>query len=647
MKSDLYPPKTVRYPRRRAEDLRSIPQPLGLGWYALATIGTALGVLGQAWYSYQGRVTGYPSPEEFYVSLSLVFFPPAAIILSRHAARNARIGFLLYMALALLATRFMLYPTMFAFHDEIIHEWNVIAIDKTHHLFSANSLLPVTPYYPGIEIATSAVEHLTGLPLHAAATVVLFLLRVVMTLGLVLIFQMISGNVLISTTAALIYTVNPQYLYFNSEFSYQTAALPLCFFCVYVFSIRKRDLGIRGLAPTAIVAFAIAATHHLTAVGLVLILWTWYFYTRVKNRPTPGLAYFSILTTCAVAVWTWVARSEVIPYITEIVQKNILGISSLVGGSTGHKFFTDSSGDKALEWQVLLSLASVLLVTSILFPAGWYVFKNRRLISAASLALATAAALYPVVPAGHLSADTGEAADRAAGFIFVGLALTFAAWWRSPRAQQLYRTTRDRISDVSRRYKPPTTGRFRVPRLTWLPVVALTVCFAGGVVDGTGPNWAYGPGVYMVSADNRSIDQLSLQASYWEGLHIPAGSRIFSDRENAALAQTYGALDPLTSLGNGIKVGVVSELLLASPSIYDTEIACDNNVQFLIADQRLSTTMPHLGIYIDSGEYLSDTRTAPPLASALVKFDNVPGAERIFDNGAVRIYNLEGLSCQS
>lgn len=620
------------------------PRPLEPAWYALATVGTALGVLGQAWYGYQGRITGYPSPEEFYISLCLVFFPSASVILSRRATKVARIGFLLYMSLALLATRYMLYPTMFAFHDEIIHEWNVIAIDKTHHLFSSNSLLPVTPHYPGIEIATSAVEHLTGLPLHPAATVVLFLLRVIMTLGLVQIFQMISGSTLISTMGALIYTVNPQYLDFNSEFSYQTAALPLCFFCVYVFSLRNRHLGVWGIAPSVIVAFAIAATHHLTAAGLVLIIWSWYFYTRVKHGLVPNLAYFAILTTCAVAAWTWIASKEVVPYITEIAKNNILGLTTLFGGTTGHKLFTDSAGDKALAWEILLSLASILLVSSTLIPAGWHVFKNRRVLSAASLALATAAVLYPIVPAGHLSANIGEAADRAAGFIFVGLSFTFASWWYSPRLQRLYWATRERLSDTSRRYKP--AGRFRMPRISWLSILALTLCFAGGVVDGSGPNWAYGPGVYLVSADNRSIDQLSLQAAYWEGQHLPAGSRVFSDRENAALAQTYGGLDPLTSLNNGIREGVVSLLLLAPSPVYDTEIACGNGVQFLIADQRLSTSLPHLGIYIDSGEYLAGSRTAPPPASALVAFDGTPGAERIFDNGAIRIYNLEGLACQ-
>jgi hypothetical protein len=640
----LYSPRHSQHSRSRAETVRATPQSLEPGWYALAIIGTALGVLGQAWYSYQGRVTGYPSPEVFYVSLCLVFLPSASVILSRRATKMARIGFVLYMALALLATRYMLYPTMFAFHDEIIHEWNVIAINKTHHLFSSNALLPVTPYYPGLEIATSAVEQLTGLPLHAAATVVLFLLRVVMTLGLIQIFQMISGNVLISTMGAVIYVVNPQYLYFNSEFSYQTAALPLCFFCIYVFSIRSRRLGIWGLAPSAAVAASVAVSHHLTSVALVVTLWTWYLYTRIKKRPEPNLALFAILSTFAIVAWTWVASKEVIPYITGIVQKNIGGITGLLGGATGHKLFSDSAGDKAPEWEVLLSLASILLICLTMLPAGWYVFKRRRLLSAASLTLATAAALYPIVPAGHLAAATGEAADRASGFIFVGLAFILASWWHSPHVQRLYSAARERLSDASRRYRP--SGQFRMPRIGWLLILALTICFAGDVVDGSGPNWAYGPGVYLVSADNRSVDQLALQAAYWEGQHLPAGSHVFSDRENAALAQTYGGVDPLTSLSNGIREGVVSLLLLSPSTIYDTQIACDSGVQFLIADQRLSTSLPHLGIYIDSGEYLLGSRTAPPPTSALVKFDGTPGAERIFDNGAIRIYNLEGLACQ-
>lgn len=626
------------------EHLRTNLRSLEQGWYALAIIGTALGVLGQAWYGYQGRVTGYPSQKEYYASLCLVFVPSALVILSRRATKVARISFALYISLALLATRYMLYPTMFAYHDEIVHEWNVITIDKTGHLFSPNAILPVTPSYPGLEIATSAVEHLTGLPLHQSATVVLFLLRVVMTLGLVQIFQMISGNVLISTMGALVYLVNPQYIFFNSEFSYQTAALPLCFFCIYVFAIRSRRLGVWGVLPGVAVALAIAVSHHLTSVALVVTLWVWYLYTRVQKRSEPSLAYFAILSTFTVVAWTLIARKEVIPYVAGILEKNIEGITSLFGGSAGHQFFSDSAGDKAPEWEVLLSLTAVLLVCLALLPLGLYVFKRRRSLSAASLTLATAAALYPIVPAGHIAAATGEAADRSSGFIFVGLAFIFACWWHSPRVQRLYWTARERLADTSRRYRP--VSRFRMPRTVWLLILVLTVCYAGDIVDGSGPNWEYGPGIYLVSADNRSVDPLALQAAYWESQHLPAGSRVFTDRVNALLAQTYGGVDPLTSLDGGIQEGTVSQLLLSPSTEYDVQIACDNRVQFLIADQRLSTSLPHVGLYVDNGEYLLGSRIAPPPASAFDKFDGTPGAERIFDNGAIRIYNLEDIACQ-
>lgn len=602
-------------------------------------------MLGQAWYSYQGRVTGFPSTKEFYASLTLVFVPSALIILSRRATKLARIGFALYLSLALIATRFMLFPMMFAYHDEVIHQFNVVEIDKTHHLFSPNYVLPVTPYYSGIEIATTAVEHLTGLPFHAAATVLLIVIRVVMTLGMIRLFQLICGSATISAMGALVYTVNPQYLFFNSEYSYQTVALPLSFFCIYVFSIRSRRLGVWGVVPSVIVTLAVAASHHLTAIGLLLVLWTWYLYTRFKNHPVPHLVHFAILSTLVVGVWTWIARKEVIPYITQIVQKNIHGINTLAGGSTGHKLFSDAAGDKTPEWQVLLSLASVMLVLLILIPASWYTFKKRYALQAASLSLATAAALYPIIPAGHLSSNTSEVADRTAGFIFVGIAFIFATWWYSWRPQRLYGGVTQHLTSSGQRRRP--TGRFRIPRAAWLPIVILTVCFAGGIADGSGPDWAYGPGAYLVSADNRSIDQTALQAAYWEAQHLSANSRVFTDRDNALLAQTYGKLQPLTALGNGISEGSLSQLLLSPSTEYDTQIACDNEVQFLIADQRLSTSLPHLGIYIDNGEYLWGSRTTPPPASAFVKFDGTPGAERIFDNGAIRIYNLEGLACQS
>ena len=640
MTAQLYAPEHVTPLRDRRAAFRAEARPLEHGWYGLAIVTTALGVLGVAWFSYQGWVGGPGPTVEYYFSLCLVFVPAALIILSRRATNGARTGFALYMSLALQATRYMIYPAMFEYHDEIIHQWNVIQIDQTGHLFAYNALLPATPYYPGLEITTSAIEQLTGMPIHSAGTVVLLLIRVVMTLGLIQIFQRISGSTLIATLATLLYTLNPQYVFFNSEFSYQTIALPLCFFAVYVFAIRDRSRGIWCLAPTAAVVVAVAASHHLTSLALVVMLWAWYFYTRVNRRPEPYLLYFALIATLAVAGWTWVAHKEVIPYISSIAESNINGLSSLFGG---RKFFSDSAGDQTPLWLVLLSLASVGISSVSLLVAGWHTFRKRRSLSPAVLTLATMAALYPLVPAGHLSQATGEAADRSAGFAFVGLAFIVACWWYSPRVERAYLAARRHLADLPRRYRP-AVGR-RIPRIVGLLVLALTVSFAGGVVDGSGPVWEYGPGPYLVSADNRSVDPLAMQAATWEGQHLPEGSNVYTDRVNGLLAQTYGELAPIARNSNGLQQGAISQLLLAPATVYDQELACIAGVQYLIADQRLHSSLPHVGVYIVSGEYLDGTRTAPPPISAFTAFDTTPGAARIFDNGAIRIYDLKGLPC--
>jgi hypothetical protein len=372
----------------------------------------------------------------------------------------------------------------------------------------------------------------------------------------------------------------------------------------------------------------VAATHHLTSLALVIVLSTWYLFTKITKRTVPQLLPLAVTGVVVVAAWTWLARSVIVPYIGEIANNSLANITDLVHGSSSHKFFTDSSGDRNPFWEDLISIGSVLLITLTLIPALWFAIIKHRLLSAAAMTLFAIAALYPVVPAGHLTNVTAEISDRASGFVFVGLGYIVAVWW---------------FRDVPF-HRHARASRFTIPRRAWLLVSGLTVCFVGGAVL-SGPDWIYGPGAYLVTADNRSVDQLALQAAYWEGQNLPPDSRVFSDRVNGLLAAVYGNEHVLTALGNRIDEGSESTLLLRPPTQADIALACLTRVQFLIADVRLATSLPHLGIYIDNGEYLYGLRKAPPPVSALTKFDTAPGARRIFDNGAIRIYDLRGLPC--
>jgi hypothetical protein len=601
-------------------------------WAGPTIVVVALGVLGQAWVGYEGRITGSPSALMWYVTLCLIFTPSAALIMSGRLSDQARVWFTLYMSLALLATRFVLYPSQFVYHDELINYRVLLSIVHSGHLFTPNSLLPDTADYPGMEIATAGIHQLTGLSLHSSGVAVLAAVRVVTTLALIRIIQRISGSAQAGCLAALIYATNPQYIFFNSQYSYQSVALPLCFFCIYVFTINRNPKNLFAITPSAAIVLAVAATHHLTALALVVLLWVWCLITTVVRRPVSQLLPLAVVSTLIVAAWTWLARSVVIPYISEITHNSLANIGTLVNGQANHRFFIDSAGDRNPAWQDVLSIASVLLITSTLIPSLWLAITKHRLLSASALALFATAAVYPIVPAGHLTNVTAEISDRASGFVFVGLGYIVAAWWF--RDSPFHRHAR--------------ASRFTIARRVWLLILGLTICFVGGAVL-SGPDWLYGPGRYLVSADNRSVDPLALQAANWEGENLPADSRTYTDRVNGALAAVYGNQNVLTALGDGIDEGSLSNLLLgpATPAdlTADVSLACASRVQYLIADQRLSTTLPHLGIYIDNGEYLYGVREAPPTVSALTKFDRVSTSQRIFDNGAIRIYNLKDLPC--
>jgi hypothetical protein len=598
-------------------------------WVGPVIVIAALGVLGQAWLGYRGRLTGSLPSSLWYLSLCLIYTPSAALIVSRRVSDQARIWLTLYMSLALLATRFVLYPTQFSYFDELINYRTLLSIQQSKHLFTPNSLLPANAYYPGLEIATSAVHALTGLSLHSAGLVVLAAVRVVMTFSIIRIVERISKNLVLACLAALIYATNPQYVFFNSQFSYQSVALPLTFFCVYLFTSQHPPRRLLNIIPCAAVVVAVAATHHLTSLALVVLLWVWYLFALITRRSVDKLLPLAVFSLAVVAAWTWLARSVVLPYVDEILRDNVANIADLLHGESLHKAFTDPAGDRNPPWEEVLAIASVLILISTLVPALWLAIIKRRLLNAAVLVLFLIAAIYPMIPAGHLTYATAEVGDRASGFVFVGLGYLVATWW---------------FRDLPF-HKHGKTGRFALSRRGWLLVLGLTICFVGGTVIDSGPDWGLGPGSYLVTADNRSIDQLALQAAYWQGMNLPPDSRVYTDRVNSLLSAVYGNQHVLTSLYDHISEGELSTLLLAPPSPSNVTFACQAHLEYLIADRRLASGLPHAEFYIDNGEYEAGVRVSPPPLSALTQFDNVPGAERIFDNGAIRIYNLKGLSC--
>jgi hypothetical protein len=587
----------------------------------------ALGVLLQGYLGYRGRESGNPPALLFWLSLALMYGAGALAVLASRLTRSESVVVVALVGVVMQLTRLVLYPNLFVYHDELVHVRVLSDILATHHLFTPNSSLPVTPRYPGLEILSAGIADLTGFSAHVAGAIVLVLARLIMALALFLIVERLARGHRVAAAASLLYVANPQFLFFNSQYSYQTLALPLSFAFVYL--VVRLERARPSVARPCLLAgaIAIATCHHLTAVGLVALLGFWSVACVLQGRRPRYLNSAFALTLLSVLGWGFLARHTVVHYFYEIAKNNVQSAQQLIAGHSHHVFFKDSAGDNTPAWERFASLGSVLVLVVVLPIALWSrAFLRTR--QAAPLVLCVIAAAYPVIPLGHLTNATGEVADRSSGFIFIGVSFLLA-WWA-----------------FGIRYNGHRRGETRKSRRVLAATCVFAsslVLFVGGTIVGAGPSWLRAPGKYLVSAENRSVDALALAASRWLGDRITPGNRLYSDRVNELLASALGHQHSLTSLGDGIDNGSVSRLLLAPPSPSDISDAKAAKLQLLLVDRRLATELPHVNVYTDNGEYEGEKRTKPPPESAVTKFDVVAGADRIYDNGAFSLYDVRGL----
>lgn len=569
------------------------------------------GLLLQAWVGYRARHGGTAPGALFWASLLLLYLPVAWRVLAPGAvSRRGQAGLALLLGEGLLASRVLLYPNGFVYHDEIIHRNTLRLIEQSHHLFTPNSLLPASPYYPGLELATDAVHQITGLSAHLSGVVVLLLARAVMMLALFRIVELVSGSARVASVAALVYAANPQFLMFNSQFSYQSLALPLALLTGYLFATRASG----SIVPAVAAGAATAVTHHLTSMAMLAVLAGWWVVSRPRwCARVPGLGPLSLVTLAMVAGWTAVAGPRILPYLGELGTRTVSALRALTRGGSDHTLFSDAAGTSASLWERAISVASVLLIclclpAAVLSLRRWF---PRR--SAAAVVLVAAGLAYPLIPAGHLTIATSEVAERSAGFLFVGLGFVLGAWY-APR---------------------------RLPPL--VATAAAGVVFVGGTVLGSGPDWLRMPGGYLVEAENRSVDADNVAAAQWLRDHLPPDGRVFTDRVNGLLAAAIGRQHTLTNLADGVDLAETAGVLLDGPRAKDVRVVAANRIDYLIADRRLATSLPHVGVYIDDGEPDAAHHDEPPPPAALTKFDAVSGAQRIYDNGSDRIYDLRRL----
>lgn len=633
----------------RDVQVRAIAHAQSWGWFPALSVTSASGLLLLALADSSARVESEWAPVLMYAGLLMLFVPVAARLLSAAPSRRERIGLVVILGLSLFLVHLLRSPVMFTSFDELLHWRSTHDIIQTDHLFHGNSLLPISPLYPGLETVTSAVIYMTGLPIFEAGLVVVGVARLLFALALFLFFEEITGSAQMGGIAALLYMTNPSFVFFDAQFAYETLALPLAVFGLFLIArrLRRHETHLGTTLASLLIVGAIVATHHITSfafVAFLVLVLVMRFLTKQSSEDMAGLGWIVAFGLLTVLTWLILIATPVIDYLRPYTLGAVGQMIGLILNEvTTRPLFTDYAGQTTPVWERALSLSSVALIllglpwglaqiwrryrghlTAIRGAASLtyaQIVESNTGVSEIPLALGLASLAYVSTLPLRLIPGVTEVATRSAEFLFLAIAFVLA------------------LGPVTRWL----SGVMNWKRIAGVTLWA-TILFMGGFILGAGPPWARLPGPYLVSADLRSIEPEGIAAADWALAHLGPLNRIAADRINGLLMGSYGFQRPLTHVNDELDI---SPLYTSSEFGKGAQaVLAVGNIRYVVVDRRLSTGLPRLGVYFESGEpYGFEHKTPIPL-SALEKFDQIEKVGRVFDSGNIIIYDTGAWSGQ-
>jgi hypothetical protein len=603
-------------------------------WFRLPVSAVALiaaaGVLVAAAAYTAGRLGHAGAPwadRTYWLGQLLILTPVAARLLSRRALLvSETVTLVVVLTVAEYLVKVCYSPAAFTYADELMHWRTASDISQTGHLFTANNLLPISPYYPGLEEVTSALASVTGLPIFTCGLIVAGTAHLLFVCVLFVLFRQVSGSHRIAGVAVLLYAAESLFQSFDSMFVYQTLALP--FLGLAVLAVGRlaapRAAGSRlgWFTVAALSAFATVATHHVTSCLLVAtleIITLGALLTRDRALAA-WASILALLSAAAFAAWIVFVAPSTVGYLQPVAASALDGLRALLTGGNLGVPPPASAANGPIENQVLEAAAVVIM--SALVPAGWWqVWRWYRHQPWAVAMAIGAVSWYVIVVVRLFIADGSELSGRASTFVFlpVGFIAALAII---------------RLTDNSLRWPVIRAGARRgAPVVVAAAVVATLVVVLNGLVNGWPPYWERLPGPYQVAGAERSVGPEQVASAEWVLAALGPGNRFATDEGDMPVLGSYGDQDPVGDDG----------YLYASPTF--TSAAAQQvqaqSIGYVLVDGRLSQLLPASGQYfpVDPG---AGMYTRPLPLADLTKFNHVPGVARIYDSGNIVIYDLEG-----
>lgn len=613
--------RSISRPLRNADQILVTSASTGWGWLPALSLTGALGMLLVAIAFTGSRMAASWAEPLFWAGVLTLVMPVTARLAAVEASRRERIGLVVLIGLGLYLVKVMHSPVAFTFPDELVHLRNVNEILQSHHLFSENPSLPVTPLYPGLETVTAALASLSGLTPYTTGIIVIGAARLMLVLAFYLFHEQISGSARVGGLATMLYMANSNFVFWGAQFSYESLALPLTALVLFAVTRRAdaRD-GIYRVGLTVLillVMLAVVVTHHMSSyaqVGFLIGVSLCYsLYHRGKPPGTWTLAFIAFVVTMG---WLLFVANLTIGYLSPVLGGALSAIFQMIAGEeTSRQLFTSASagsaGYVAPLWERLTGISSVLLILLGL-PFGLLQIWRRHRESVFALVLAGTALAFLPMQALRLTSAGWETANRASEFLFVGLsfvvALGIVEFWMPRRAG-------------------------------WVRQIVLTgyvaVIFVGGILSGWQPNARLAQ-PYLVAAGTSMIEPQGVAMARWMRAALGTNNRIAVDPSNAKALVAYGEQYPYTGSEHGIRDMMFSTRLGRT----EQSILQNTGVRFVALDHRMISWDHMVGLYFNHTD--QNLELLDPVVFA--KFDKQKSVSRIFDSGTIVIYYVGALT---
>jgi hypothetical protein len=320
---------------------------------------------------------------------------------------------------------------------------------------------------------------------------------------------------------------------------------------------------------------------------------------------------FLVFALDATIGWLTFVASSTVGYLKPVFTNAITSAFHTVVAESGPRtLFTSGHGYQAPVLERAVGLGSYALM-AVALPFGLWRIRRRYRKDPFALVLAVVSVAFFGVAVLRLAPGAWETAKRAGEFLFIGLgfvlALTGLDRWAPRQAVWL--------------------GRM-------LTAAGVALIFAGGVVSGWPPALRLSQ-PYRIEAGSQVIEPEARQLARWARVNLPPGARYAAPDADARMLDTYA--DGYAVTGNVLAV----DTILRTPRLpaWQLENLARGNLRYVVVDRR-DTSIGELGFFFAPRPGRGSPANLLP-AGVAGKFDRY-GADRLYDSGAIKVYELTG-----